>query len=38
PGGYVRILKCGFRTGDNAPMAFVELVDRPVVEDAAAEE
>ncbi|MBF7054249.1 MULTISPECIES: 50S ribosomal protein L17 [Halomonas] len=34
PGGYVRILKCGFRTGDNAPMAFVELVDRPVVEDA----
>lgn len=29
PGGYLRILKCGFRTGDNAPMAFVELVDRP---------
>jgi large subunit ribosomal protein L17 len=29
PGGYVRILKCGFRNGDNAPMAFVELVDRP---------
>jgi len=29
PGGYVRILKCGFRTGDNAPMAYVELVDRP---------
>lgn len=28
-GGYVRILKCGFRAGDNAPMAFVELVDRP---------
>lgn len=28
-GGYVRILKCGFRTGDNAPMAYVELVDRP---------
>ncbi len=28
-GGYVRILKCGFRNGDNAPMAFVELVDRP---------
>jgi large subunit ribosomal protein L17 len=40
PGGYVRILKCGFRTGDNAPMAYVELVDRPVVEaeEAAAEE
>ena len=29
PGGYIRILKCGFRAGDNAPMAFVELVDRP---------
>jgi large subunit ribosomal protein L17 len=29
PGGYLRILKCGFRVGDNAPMAFVELVDRP---------
>jgi len=29
PGGYTRILKCGFRVGDNAPMAFVELVDRP---------
>lgn len=28
PGGYVRILKCGFRTGDKAPMAYVELVDR----------
>ncbi len=28
PGGYTRILKCGFRTGDNAPMAYVELVDR----------
>jgi large subunit ribosomal protein L17 len=28
PGGYLRILKCGFRPGDNAPMAFVELVDR----------
>ncbi len=33
PGGYIRILKCGFRAGDNAPMAYVELVDRPVVED-----
>ena len=32
PGGYLRILKCGFRRGDNAPMAIVELVDRPVVE------
>ncbi len=29
PGGYLRILKCGFRVGDKAPMAFVELVDRP---------
>ena len=29
PGGYLRILKCGFRIGDNAPMALVELVDRP---------
>jgi large subunit ribosomal protein L17 len=29
PGGYLRILKCGFRDGDNAPMAFVELLDRP---------
>ena len=31
PGGYVRILKCGFRSGDKAPMAYVELVDRPAV-------
>lgn len=30
PGGYVRILKCGFRPGDQAPMAYVELVDRPL--------
>ena len=29
PGGYLRILKCGYRPGDNAPMAYVELVDRP---------
>ena len=29
PGGYLRILKCGFRPGDNAPMALVELMDRP---------
>jgi large subunit ribosomal protein L17 len=36
PGGYIRILKCGYRTGDKAPMAYVELVDRPTfdVEDA----
>jgi large subunit ribosomal protein L17 len=31
-GGYLRILKCGYRPGDKAPMAFVELVDRPIVE------
>ena len=31
PGGYIRLLKCGFRSGDNAPMAYVQLVDRPVV-------
>lgn len=35
PGGYMRILKCGFRPGDNAPMAFVELVDRPEQEPGA---
>nr|Q47J76.1 RecName: Full=Large ribosomal subunit protein bL17; AltName: Full=50S ribosomal protein L17 [Dechloromonas aromatica RCB] len=34
PGGYLRILKCGFRVGDNAPMAFVELLDRPEVTEA----
>ncbi len=33
PGGYLRILKCGFRAGDKAPMAYVELVDRPRVEE-----
>jgi large subunit ribosomal protein L17 len=41
PGGYLRILKCGFRAGDKAPMAYVELVGRPRLEgdvDAAAEE
>ena len=32
PGGYIRILKCGYRTGDKAPMAYVELVDRHQVE------
>ncbi|MFM6922792.1 MAG: 50S ribosomal protein L17 [Polynucleobacter victoriensis] len=38
PGGYLRILKFGFRVGDNAPMALVELVDRPeIAEEAAAE-
>ena len=31
PGGYLRILKCGNRAGDSAPMAYVELVDRPIV-------
>ncbi len=35
PGGYLRILKCGHRTGDKAPMALVELVDRPLQDDAA---
>lgn len=34
PGGYLRIMKCGFRAGDNAPMAYVELVDRPLAEEA----
>jgi large subunit ribosomal protein L17 len=34
PGGYLRILKCGFRSGDNAPMAYVELIDRPRAEEA----
>jgi large subunit ribosomal protein L17 len=33
PGGYLRILKCGYRPGDKAPMAFVELVDRPITEE-----
>ncbi|GAB3288102.1 50S ribosomal protein L17 [Parahaliea aestuarii] len=32
PGGYIRILKCGYRAGDKAPMAYVELVDRPVAD------
>jgi large subunit ribosomal protein L17 len=33
PGGYTRILKCGYRHGDNAPMAYIELVGRPMVLD-----
>jgi large subunit ribosomal protein L17 len=37
PGGYMRILKCGFRSGDKAPMAYVELVDRPDTEEQAAD-
>lgn len=35
PGGYLRILKCGVRSGDSAPMAYVELVDRPAGKDDA---
>lgn len=38
PGGYIRILKCGYRTGDKAPMAYVELVDRPVEAEVVAED
>ena len=34
PGGYMRVLKMGYRTGDNAPMAYVELVDRPAAAEA----
>jgi large subunit ribosomal protein L17 len=37
PGGYLRILKCGFRPGDNAPMAYVELIDRARTEAVDAE-
>ena len=32
PGGYTRIIKCGYRTGDKAPMAYIELVDRPEID------
>ena len=35
PGGYTRILKCGYRSGDSAPMAFVELIDRARQDDGA---
>jgi len=35
PGGYLRIMKCGYRAGDQAPMAYVELVDRPREDDVA---
>ncbi|RDH85539.1 MAG: 50S ribosomal protein L17 [endosymbiont of Escarpia spicata] len=38
PGGYLRILKCGYRDGDKAPMAFVELVDRPIEEESSESE
>lgn len=38
PGGYMRIIKCGYRPGDDAPMAYVELVDRPEPEEASDEE
>ena len=36
PGGYLRIIKCGHRAGDNAPMAYVELVDRSMLDDGMA--
>lgn len=37
-GGYTRIIKCGYRTGDKAPMAYIELVDRPEIADEDEEE
>lgn len=37
PGGYTRIMKCGFRPGDNAPMAYIEFVDRPASESTGSE-
>ena len=38
PGGYLRIMKCGYRSGDKAPMAYVELVDRPRLDDESEED
>jgi len=38
PGGYLRVIKAGFRTGDKAPMAYIELVDRPIIEEEEEEE
>ena len=38
PGGYTRIIKCGYRAGDKAPMAYIELVDRPAAADSTASE
>ena len=38
PGGYTRILKCGFRAGDNAPMAYIELVGRPATNEEGQED
>ena len=38
PGGYLRIIKCGHRAGDKAPMAYVELVDRPELDEVVAED